>query len=138
MKVTRGIKCTLSKDKVVNCSQGERFIETVRRVAASREVSERTARRYLKRGTMPPNAKERCIGQDGKRYPAVRRGYFSALHRPLAIARSNIRRAARAESFYEGDLALLRDLVMEARRLLLAWEDVTRGDKRSLTQKGKA
>ena len=131
MKMTRGNNCNLSKD-------GERFIETVRRVAAACEVSERTARRYLKRGEMPPNPKQRCIGQDGKRYPVGRRCYLSPLRHLLAIARSNVRRAARAGSFYEGDLALLRDIVLEARRLLLEWEDVTRADKRQLTRKGNA
>ena len=125
-KVTPCNKCNLSKD-------GERFIDTVRRVAGEYKVSERTARRYLKRGELPDG--RRGIGRDAKTYPAsTRLGYLSPLHGPLSIARSNVRRAARAGSFYEGDLNLLRDIVVEARRLLLEWEEMTRADKSQLTQ----
>lgn len=117
---------------------GERFIDTVRRVAKEAGLSERTARRYLKRGEFPDA--DRRTGGDGKTYPAHPRRpvYLSPLHRPLAMARSNIRRAARADTFADGDLDVLRDVVREGGRLLARWETVTRADNPKLSHKGDA
>lgn len=116
-----------------------------RELATIHKISERTARRHIRRGTTP--AGERRIGRDGKTYPAAT-SYRSPLHAPLAQARSHIRRALRAEEFYDGDLALVQHIATEAQALLDAWTraiecHVTPGDRpprieRNVTTKGTA
>ncbi|MCE9613106.1 MAG: hypothetical protein K8T26_02445 [Lentisphaerae bacterium] len=93
---------------------------TAKIMAAEHGVSIRTARRHIARGTLPTS--ERRTGRDGKRYPAGGIGR-SPLHRPLAVARANIRRAARAAEFTAGDRAVLNDIVAEASALLNTWND---------------
>lgn len=98
----------------------------IKEIAATYSVSERTARRYLGRGQLPAPMETRRLGMDGKYYPYPDRvGYLSPLHKPLVIARSNIRRAARAGEFREGDLAILQGIVLEGKRLLANWESVS-------------
>ena len=106
-----------------------------RALAEKHNISLRTAQRYLRLGIepLPPGCYR--IGRDGKRYPAFsRRGCFtSPLHRPLAIARSHLRRVARADSFSEGDLAILRDMAGLACELLAQWQAATRDIERQLS-----
>ena len=108
----------------------------VRSVAQEYKVSERTARRYLKRGELPslPNKPgcqvwevTRRTGHDGKQYP-VSQKYRSPLHKPLSSARNNVRRAGRAEQFHDDDVLILRQIVSEAQDLLHRWESVTGGE----------
>ena len=73
--------------------------DKIKEIAAKYSVSERTARRYLKRGQLPLPPESRCLGMDGKQYPRDRPRNLSPLHKPLAIARANIRRAVRAGEF---------------------------------------
>jgi len=107
--------------------------QRVRSVAHEYKVSERTARRYLKRGKLPslPNKPgcqisevTRHTGRDGKQYP-VSQSYRSPLHKPLSIARNQVRRAGRAEQFHDDDVIILRQIVSEAQDLLHRWESVT-------------
>lgn len=97
----------------------------IKEIAAKYSVSERTVRRYLKRGQMPLPLSLRRVGRDGKRYPPGGSRSQSPLHIPLAIARANIRRVARADSFYEADLAILQQIAQESASLLEHWERVT-------------
>jgi len=99
---------------------------TIKGIAAKYSISERTARRYLKRCQLPLPPESRCLGMDGKRYPRDRPRNLSPLHKPLAIARANIRRAASADKFLDGDLVILKEIVMEGARLVENWESVTR------------
>ena len=110
-------------------------IDAVRRIAAEYRVSERTARRYMLRGE---TLGARCVGSDGKSYPRGGRWIhpYTPLRKPLAIARANVRRAARADSFHDADLNVLRDIVQEGNRLLRRWEHVTGAGKSHLTQGG--
>ena len=101
--------------------------DKIKEIAAKYSVSERTARRYLKRGQLPLPPESRCLGMDGKQYPRDRPRNLSPLHKPLAIARANIRRAVRAGEFRDGDLLILQDIVQEGTSLLANWESVTRG-----------
>ena len=103
--------------------------QQIRSVAQEYKVSERTARRYLKRGELPslPNKPgchigetTRRIGRDGKQYP-VRQILRSPLHKHLSIARNNVRRAGRAEEFYDDDVIILRQIVTEAQNVLQRW-----------------
>lgn len=113
--------------------------QQVRSVAQEYKVSERTARRYLKRGELPslpnkPGCKvgetTRRTGADGKQYPVQdrERSFRSPLHGLLSSARSNVRRAGRADELYDGDILVLRDIVAEAQDILQRWESVTGSD----------
>ncbi len=110
------------------CTVGDVPPTSARVLAEKHNISLRTAQRYLRLGVEPPPPDCYRIGIDGKRYPAFsRRGCFkSPLHRPLAIARSHLRRVARAEGFSEGDLAILRDVAGLACELLVQWQAATR------------
>ena len=103
--------------------------QQVRSLAQEYKVSERTARRYLKRGQLPPLPNKpgckiwevtRRTGADGKQYP-VRQSSRSPLHGLLSSARSNVRRAGRAEEFYDDDVIMLRQIVSEAQNILHRW-----------------
>ena len=89
-------------------------------LATETGCSVETARRHLRRGTTPSEG--RCIGKDGKTYPRGGNGFRSPLHQPLAIARSNIRRAARADTFTDGDMEVLKDILNDAVILNRQWE----------------
>lgn len=132
----------------VNCSHlskdGERFIDTVRRVAGEYRVSERTARRYLKRGELPPalnptkpDAKwweyTRHRGRDGKWYPS---SYKSSgrprtpLKNDLTASLQALRRVEKKGpvcGFYPEDMADLKSIYREARELLTLWMEAEKG-----------
>ena len=107
-----------------------------RAMAEKHGFSLRTAYRHLQRGVEPLPADCYRIGADDKRYPAFPRAgrMESPLHTPLAIARSNLRRVARAERFYDADLDILRDIAALACDLLASWESMSVGIKHQLTQ----
>jgi hypothetical protein len=104
--------------------------DKIRETARTYEVSERTARRYLAKGELPPHGEERRQGMDGKWYPAHPRRptFLSPLHKPLSNARSNLRRVARADSFHDTDLNLLQEIAALACSLLVDWRGVTAGE----------
>ena len=52
MSVTASAKLSVAED-------GEKLIDRVRRMAAEYDVSERTARRYIARGEVPPEPSRR-------------------------------------------------------------------------------
>ena len=91
-------------------------------------VSERTARRHIARGTTP--AARRTVGADGKTYPGSHEAYrhgrrptrqWTLLVTDLGIARTAVRRLARATKFTDEDLAELRIIATEAGELLRHW-----------------
>ena len=92
------------------------------------QVSERTARRHIARGTMPDD--RRTIGTDGKTYLDSHNSYrhgrprgrqWTPLVTDLGIARTAVRRLARAPKFMDEDLAELRTIAGEAGELLRRW-----------------
>jgi hypothetical protein len=116
------------------------FRDKVRETARTYKVSERTARRYLAKGELPPHGEERRRGMDGKWYPAHPRRptFLSPLHKPLSNARSNLRRVAHAESFHDTDLKLLQEIAALACSLLVDWRAVTAGEDRPVTSPAPA
>ena len=112
------------------------FRDKVREVAKTHKVCERTARRYLASGKLPPPGETRRLGSDGKWYPAHPRRptFLSPLHKPLANARSNLRRVARADSFHDTDLNLLQEIAALACSLLVDWRAVTAGEDRPVSR----
>jgi hypothetical protein len=91
-------------------------------------VSERTARRHIARGTTPDA--RRTVGADGKTYPGSHGSYrhgrrpirqWTPLVTDLGIARTAVRRLARATKFTDEDQAELRTIAGEARDLLRRW-----------------
>ena len=94
-----------------------------RRFAAAYGVSERTARRHLRNGTVP--AAGRTRGKDGKSYPALRkpRSTKSPHHSDIVMARNAIRRLARAETIYAADLEEIEIIRREAIELWRRWRD---------------
>lgn len=86
-------------------------------------VSQRTARRHLKNGTLPAAA--RTTGRDGKSYPVMRRNKAvkSPNDRDISMARNAIRRLARVETIHPGDLDSFETIRREAIELWRRWRD---------------
>jgi hypothetical protein len=91
-------------------------------------VSERTARRHIASDTTPD--RRRTVGADGKTYPGSHASYrhgrrpsrqWTPLIADLGIARTAVRRLARATKFTDEDLAELRIIATEAGDLLRHW-----------------
>lgn len=90
-------------------------------------VSERTARRHLRNGTLPSTA--RTTGRDGKSYPVIRgdKTAKSPNHRDISMARNAIRRLARVETINPGDLDAFETIRREAIELWRRWRDAVDG-----------
>ena len=98
-------------------------------MASAFNVSARTARRHIARGTTPDT--RRTTGADGKTYPGSSSSYrhsanvrHGVVARDLAMARAAIRRIHRAMRFNETDVAELKTITAEAWELLATWEDI--------------
>lgn len=98
--------------------------DDVQGIVEKYNVSKRTARRHLARGTEPDE--HRVIGRDGKKYPgglyARPRVWSSPLKQTLMQCRSDLRRVAKAGQFTEDDYKMLQQIVNEGRSLLAQWE----------------
>ena len=118
----------LTREGSRQLTQG-RQMEQIRRIADEYKVSERTARRYLKRGEIPARFSDRRIGSDGKTYPATNPQHgarsVTPMKRNLALAYQAIMRVDRksqADGFYQEDLADLRRICDEAMAMLADWK----------------
>jgi len=99
--------------------------QSARALAAQYNLSLRTAYRHLARGTTP--SADRCIGRDGKTYPAHLRGgrpHCSAVARELVLMRQALNRADQRACEVGGeptDVDTLRHLLATANEILERW-----------------
>ena len=115
-------KATVSRSDCRDLTQAAKTI------ALEHHVSLRTAYRHLARGSRPEL--ERCIGRDGKTYPAYPRGWRpnrTALQRELALTWQALNRAdkkANKDGIHDDDVASLRRIASMAQGMLNCWEAV--------------
>jgi hypothetical protein len=126
------ISLTQSSESGSFCSN---LTQTAKAMAAEHQLSLRSAYRHLARGTTP--ADDRCIGMDGKTYPAHPRGLRpgrTSLERELALTRQALNRAdkdACQNGIADNEVVTLRRIISTATEMLNRWEGVqsaTSGD----------